>query len=315
MDIRFYSMDFTLRHILPDYASSKAAASTNARFDFNGDGYFELDFKDAELQSLVSTEPELLVVWGNFQGFLTGYNFTDEKSRLFGMHLNGLLAREVVDDLVASEATDVETLLYNKIAALQSAGRLSWLTPKTKKGVFNNPISFFKEGCVPANTWVQELLATDNAGYKISADFIAKSFYIEVLSRRENGLIVSESHKNAYSVGIDYNIKPFATGGFYKTDSGEWRYIQLSSTTGVKRRDTVLAANNETDARRELEAARVASTISALTQRIFFGTDYQLGDIVRLQTKHGFAHKAVKSVLVSSEGTSYIENPEFEEVT
>ena len=84
MDIRFYSMDFSLRHILPVYARSKVTASANARIDFNGDGYFELDFTDDELQALIIAEPELLVVWGKFQGFTTGYNFTDSRKKIFG---------------------------------------------------------------------------------------------------------------------------------------------------------------------------------------------------------------------------------------
>ena len=110
-------------------------------------------------------------------------------------------------------------------------------------------------------------------------------------------------------------MKPLANGGFYKNDAGEWQYVQLTETTGTARRDIVLSAANETDARRELEAAKVSSTVSALTQRITFGVDYQLGDIVRLQTEYGTVRKAVKSVLVSTEGASHVESPEFEEVT
>lgn len=315
MDIRFYSMDLVLKHILPNRSKNKACLSSNARFDFNGDGYFELDFKDTELQALLTAEPDLLIVWGEFQGFVTGYNFTGKKKKIFGMHLNGLLSHEVVDDLTEPVAADAETLIYDKITEIQSAGRLSWLNLKPVKGIFNKTVEFFKNACVTANKWVQELLALDNAGYKISADLTERKFYFELLSRRESTLIVSESLKNAYDITIDYNSKKTATGGFYKNDTDTWQYVQLSEADGISRRDTILSATNEADARRELEASRSAVTVSALTRRIAFGADYILGDIIRMQTECGMSRKFIKSVLVSSEGASYIESPEFEEVT
>lgn len=315
MDIRFYGLDFKLRHILPEYAKSKVAVSTNARFDFCGDGYFELDFSDAELEALITQEPELFIEWGSFQGFTTGYNFTASTKKLFGLHLNGLLSREVIDDLTEPTAADVETLALNKLAEVQAAGRISWLTLGEATGAFSTAVSFFKDAPTAANTWVQELLAMDGAGYKISADFKDKTLTFKVLRRAENPLIISKSLKNAYDEVIDYNAKSSFNGGYYQDEESEWHYVQLdSSVSGLARRDTVLTATTEADALRELKAAKVSAVISAMTQRIAFGTDYGVGDIIRLRTDYGTVRKVVKSVLVSTEGASHIEKPEFIDV-
>ena len=318
-DVKFYSISiaddgfatFSLVHVLPQ----KTAVSVNARHDFNDVGYFELDFFDDELCAKLRDTPELLVVWDDFQGFTTGYTFAGKKKKVFGLGLNGLLMREVINDLSQPAAADVETLLYDKISDMKNAGKMLWLTLRQAKGCFTAQVNFYKETCVRADTWVQELLACDNAGYRISADIAHGGFTLEVLPRKESTLIVSESNRNAYDITINYDGKTCMTGGWYKDADGTWHYVQSGDATGVRTRDAVLSANTESDALNEIAASAATEEVSMQTARIKFLEDYNLGDIVRVQTVYGTQQKVVRSVFVSSEGANRIERPEFEEAS
>ena len=74
MDINFYDFNLNKIHILPTSSQSIGYVSMNAKIEFNDNGSLQISFWDDDLQKKLTQHPEgLIVKWGIFEGFTTGY--------------------------------------------------------------------------------------------------------------------------------------------------------------------------------------------------------------------------------------------------
>ena len=100
-----------------------------------------------------------------------------------------------------------------------------------------------------------------------------------------------------------------------KDEKGFLHHVTADSgKTGIHKKEIKLSAASKTEAEAELAEAKRTAVSELKTRNIAFGTDYNIGDIVRVQTDYGTVKKVVKSVFISSEGISRIESPTLEEM-
>ena len=96
MDILFYTLDFSEQFILPPYSKTIGYISMNTAIELCGNGSFELVFFNEDLEEFAKAHPEgLYVIWGDFQGYMTDWQFKEKEKRLFGSHLNSVIHKEV----------------------------------------------------------------------------------------------------------------------------------------------------------------------------------------------------------------------------
>lgn len=320
MDIRFYDFDFNLLYILPSWSAETRSGykAVHTEQSFNGSGSFECTFRDPELKSIIERNKDcILVVWNGFQGFLTSFRWTASESLITGMNLNGLLHRAVIPSF--EEAT-VNT---EKCARELVASNIPWLSLGEEKG-FTSEVTYAQEKYMLADEFFQTLFELDNSGYRIYADIPNKKFIFECLSGEENGLMLSEGSLNIYDVELTYINKELAFGGWYfaqQPDGAEgnaaasiWTYISLDSAKeGVYKIDTVLSSTTEAEAVNELKALKSKYETTGSTKDIKYKTDYELGDVVRMQIDGITVKKRISGVQMWNE-RSYGEMPIFTEV-
>lgn len=312
-DVYFYDFELNKVYELPSFGAEKGYISVNATIDFCGAGSLEIVFVDEKLKSLINDyQDNLIVVWRNFQGFLTGHQF-EETCRLFGMSLNGLLHRIVIPKTVTTLSGDVETLARTAISA-----NASWLTLGGTKG-FDKEVKYATNKYEIADKYISELLTLDNAGYVIFADTKSKKYIFEVLKSEETELLLSTNNLNAYAFSESYSNKTVAFGGWYEQEQSDgsdpvWTYITLDETlSGINKIDTVLSAKSEDEALQDLETKKAEFTTDLKTRKIVQGIDYNIGDIVRVQNNGVATKKRIIGINMSMEN-GFVENPILSEV-
>lgn len=321
MDIRFYDFEFKLLKILPNYTASQSTVnydigyiSCNTTTDFNGSGSFEIVFCDPELMNIVEEyKDNLLITWGDFQGILTGYQWDDGKNTLFGMHVNSLLSRRIIPLTDTKLEGNVGKLAYDLIDTYYD-----FLTP-VENTEFTEIKEYTTEAYKSGDTVVQNILALDNAGYKITADFVNKQYAFEIIKSKENSIMLSENNLNAYQFKESYDNKARVTGGWYKYKPSEetdqvWAYYNSDAEKqGIYKIETTLSSNSEDKAKSELAEKLPFTQLTCQTRNIKYGVDYQLGDVVRCQSGSTTRRKQITSVNVWYE-TENGEQPILSEV-
>lgn len=312
-DIIFYDMALNFLYILPPYSkeNSNGYISMNVKKEYNGNGSLELLYFDNELEKIIeNNEANIIISWNGFQGFVTGFQNTETEYKLYGMHLNGLLHRAVIPSLPETTAS-VEDMARNAIEK-----NIDWLTLAEKTGL-GQSTTYETTAYTHADEYIQKLLDTANGGYEIVADVVEKIFIFKLLKPTPTSVMLSENNLNAYNFEMTYNNKTVACGGWYlqkqEDGEGEWIYLSLDNTkSGIDRVDTVLTATTRAEAQAELKEYKTEHSIKADTKDIFYGVDYTLGSIIRLQTKDVTRKKLVKAVSMWQEN-SYGEEPELTE--
>lgn len=312
-DIYFYDFNLNLVYILPSFGADKGYISINVTKEFNDAGSLEIVFIDSKLKSIIKEHQDnLIVVWRRFQGFLTGHQF-DKRCRIMGMSLNGLLHRIVIPQTDAALSGTVEMLARKAISA-----NAPWLVLGEEKG-FKKEVKYSTDTYKNADTYIQELLDLDNAGYRVYADISNKKYVFEVLKSEETELILSTNNLNAYEFVENYSNKNLAFGGWYQQEQPDdsdpvWTYITSDETlSGINVIDTVLSSKTEDEARQELKGKITELELDLKTKKVQYGIDYNIGDIVRVQNDDIATRKRVTGVNISKE-KGFIENPILSEV-
>lgn len=304
MDVRFYDFSFKLLYILPEHAVETGIVSMNTTTEFNGNGSFELVFHDSDLMSVIREHiNEMLVFWNGFQGYATGYLFETGNTRIFGKHLNGLLGRRIV--LPDSEP---KTGTAEEIVCSAVSSGFDFLSVQRTAGFVKN-VTYTNKNAVSADSYIQAVLSLDNAGYKISADIVNKKLYFAVLLSKTNPLMLSENNLNAYNFSENYDNKSFANSGWYlkkeetTTEEGKTETVETwtklsegSEKSGLYRVDAIFKSDTEDEAKNELAEAAASYEATADTKNITYGTDYHLGDVVRLQVGSNTVLRKVAAV-------------------
>ena len=306
-DIVFYNLDFEKVYILPASSRETGYVSMTYRIDFADSGTFQLSFWDAELEALIRQSTEgLLLEYGAFQGFLTDYQFKDTEKKAFGMHLNGLLYKEVLPAVAQTTGT-LEELAYALIE-----NNYTWLLTAAEVGGFPQATletDTYKNG----NDVINELVQRCNCGYTISFDSAAKTLTFRLLKSEMNPLMLSENNLNAYGFQEDYDIKDAAFGGWYEEEQEDadpiWKYITTAAKTGIRRQNIVLSAKKADEALEELKQKTARRQLTASTRNLTCGVDYSIGDRVRVQNGNETVVKMITAVEFSNENNQINEKP------
>lgn len=312
MDIFLETLDFSDRFILP--ASSKKAGyiSMNAEMNFCDNGSFELVFVSADMERFVKNHPEgLFVFWGKFQGFMTDYQFTKNKKRIFGSHINAILHKAVFPPQnITAASGDIRTILYNLIGRY-----ITWLKVDPSVESFGTVV-YETDAYTAADIFVREILKKMNLGFTVYAE--NKNLYFSIQKPNRNPIILSENNRNITDYQEDFTNKSVAFGGWYKktkNDDGTeiaqpaWTYISVAEKSGIFKQDVILSAESPTAAEDELTTHKVEHTFDCKTRNMDFGEDYALGDILRFQANGYMTNKQVTGVSLWLEGTTYHEEP------
>lgn len=310
MDIVFWTLDFSDKFVLPATSKTVGYTSMNAKIEFCGSGSCELEFYCKELEDFVRAHPEgFFIVWGKFQGYITDWQFKEKGKHLYGSHLNSIIHKAVFppQNITSSKAA-------TKVNSLISAN-IPWLTVVSKTDT-SEKVPFCKEKYTSADSFVQEYLEQAGLGYRV---FIKdKALYFEVLFPEENPLMLSYNNLNIYEMQEDFSNKKRAFGGWYKKtqendgtklETPEWKYITTQTKTGIYKQDIVLSASSPQEAKDELLTYQDEYTIDCKTRNVELNTDYQIGDIIRLQKDGGTMKKQVSAVELWLEGSAYHEEP------
>lgn len=313
MDIYFYDFELNCIYVLPASSKAKGYISANAQQDFNGDGSFEIVFYDKELRNIIKNYPDgLIIKWGIFEGLITDRQFKGTQWRIFGIHLNGILHKSVIPGADEELTGNLKTLVRNKINTYFSW--LIWTEPEE-----NFPdVTFLRKDYVYGNNYIQDLISRGQAGYRIYIK--DKKLCFQLLKSNDNPLMLSTANLNAYDFQEDYNGKNIAYGGWYKqeqpadTDGNNvdpvWTYISADSTkTGLFMQDVILNATTEAEAAEELREYKAEHTLACTTRNISYGTDYRLGDKVRVFNGGICVQKTVMSIKIWHEENTFNEQP------
>lgn len=311
MDIRFYDLSLNLIHILPPSSQTSGYVSMNCKIEFQGDGSFELSFWDDNLVNIIKNHPEgIILKWGIFEGISTDYSLTEDEKKLFGKHLNNLLVKSAIPP--SNLSGNVQTLVYKIIS-----DNYDWLeTAETQTGFEN--VTYKTDKYTVGNTFVSNLCARGFSGYYVYLDIPNKKYKFKILKTVDRNFIFSENKLNAYEIQEDFDGKNIAFGGWYekqnydsegkKTDT-TWTYIKTETKHGVYKQDVILKATDPTEAEKELKTHIADYTVSLKTKNVKYGTDYNLGENVRLQHDGITTKKYIIGVELWHENTENGEQP------
>lgn len=314
MDIVFWTLDFSDKFILPATSKDIGYVSMNAKIEFCGSGSCQLVFSSAELEEFAKAHPEgFFLIWGDFQGYITDWQFTEGENRLFGSHLNSIIHKAVFPPQDIAENSDrINTVIEELIG-----DHIPWILfvqPEEKL----SKVAFVKDSYTSADSFIQEYLEKAGLGYRVYIE--DKKLYFEILSPKTNSLMLSKNNLNVYEIQEDFSNKKTAYGGWYKKteeDDGtkleeeQWLYISTDKKKGIYTQDTVLTASSPQQAMNELLTCKDEYTITCKTRNIEYKADYELGDIVRLQQGRATMQKQISTVELWLEGSTYHEEPQL----
>lgn len=310
-DIKFYDFDFKLLYILP----TNKYIAVNACVEFAGLGNIEITFFDEELKQIIRDNcNKILVIWKDFQGYITSYMFTETTNKIFGKHLNGLLQRAVIPTILNERENIQKTGNIIKYSVINN---VPWLSAENEIETKGKEIIYDTAKYMSAYDVIQEINTKSNSGYLIKADTKNKTFTYYLLENSENSLMLSVSNLNIYEPEITYTNTDMAFGGWYEKkddDISTWTYISADNTkTGLYKIDVVLSADTEEEAKKELSKHISDYKITAKTKALLHGSDYNIGDIVRVQI-NGVTEKRLISGVNMWNEQSYGEEPILTEI-
>ena len=281
---------------------------------YNDVGTFEAHLPiTSDLAKIVSENPYLVVKQHGLSAIIVGKELGDELV-LYGRTCNWLLTKRITPDIslggvYAGEAS--VSMVQNAFSDVKNF--------EIKSKVKGVKVAFESRESVTLDP-LRDCLGLSNLGHEICFNEKTQKWEFSILQGRENELILSEAHKNAYETKISCDILDLATCGRYdkKTDSG---YVSESITvdnekTGIYRWEAKLLCDSEKEAQINLEKLNQKTKISMSTSGISWKKDYALGDVVRLQIIKGAYRRTEKRRVLGVEITTrqgeYAEQPIFE---
>lgn len=314
MDAILYTLDFSDKFILPATSKEVGYVSMNAKIEFCDSGSCEMVFCCKQLENFMRAHPEgLFIIWGNFQGYITDWQFKKDGKRLFGSHLNSIIHKAVFPPQNLSKDDRVEVVMEKLVGE-----HIPWLNFVKTKETYG-AVEFSNDVYTYADNFVKEYFTVAKLGYKIYIQ--NKKLYFEILKPTSNSLMLSENNLNIYEIQEDFSNKSTAFGGWYKKreeDDGtkledeQWLYIESAeSREGIYKQDAILSASSPQKAKEELEALVDEYAVALKSRNIRYGDDYCIGDIVRLQQEKSTIRKQITAIELWLEGSTYHEEPQL----
>ena len=310
-DIRIYNFDFEL------LAAENKFTYVNWTLKFNAPGSFEARFPlTSKLVEICLENDYLIAVQGNKQAIITGKQVNDVLV-LFGREPTWILTKRVTPKFSKRTGTP-EKLCFDIVT--EAFSDVDNFTVKRYENNFES-IDFWRNVYNPTEKVVSECLDRVGAGHRVYLDIKNKKWIYEMYMGNENNpLIISSPNKNAYNDAYTEDLQDYVNGGWYESyntdDSGEseWKCIE-SPKEGIYKWIGVLGGDSESEAQSSLDSKKWEKEIYLDTNGIEYGTDFNLGDTVRVQVCFGnfkkTLSKKIKSVEIITENGITSQQPMF----
>lgn len=313
-DLRIYDWEFRFQ------ANIIGWISLDWQLLYNDIGSFEGHFPmDSKIVDVVLEHRYLVAVQGQKQAIIIGYAAGDDFV-VYGRQVNWLLTRRIAHAAGAAVQT-VEAYTRGLVASAfrdVSNFQLGALAGYTKQ------FEFAREQSAQLADVVTSALAQDGAGHNVVFDIKTKKWRYDVLRGEERAKILSPAY-NAANLGVTYDMLDYFNAGYYdyqppddaegnKPDKVETHIT--GSESGIYLFDTLLSGESEAEAKEALALCKANEKYTANVRNMQFGTDYNLGDTLKIQFEIGRAYrKTISKKVVGvnlSYGETYEEEPIFE---
>lgn len=311
-DIRLYTLDFNLVAIIHRIKSS------SWEIYYNKIGTFEAHLKiDKVYTEAILNNEFLIATEGNKQAFVTAKQINNEII-LYGRTLNFLLSKRCVMpfDTETDGITNNPVIVCNRLiedvfikdrnvtapdGGTYTLPGVDNMIVTDNSGLFDVSDEIYTLSSVKAlSDVITERLEKDKLGHRLVFDVKNKQWIFQVLCGSTLQIVLSEGNRNFYETDYTSDIQDKADGGFFEvtvektdtvtdeaTNEKEYRFIKKSGFDSVIYPiciwETPLTGSEESDAQRNLDTHKSKEEITGAVERLKFGNDYELGDILRIQ--------------------------------
>ena len=319
--IRLYDFEYNL------LAEAERCISSEWELKFNGIGTYEGVFEvNTEFAAVFAENRYLIIAEDDRQAICTG-KYISDRLRVYGRTPEWLLSKRVVlpfktSSIFGEQYTDPETvLLYLLDKAYKTPDLVSedgtvtensnadavceeFITPEAK-GCESFGRHFWRNNANPLSDVVKDLCDHIGCGHMLRADFDNKCWNFNLIYGRERTVMMSKSLKNCYDLTMKESLQDEACGGFfelYDAESEQKPYGYIKKDNGGKGMlywDSVItSASGQSEAEAMLKKKETEYKLNCELLGIMYGTDYELGDIVRVQFESGDFRKTFKRRVV-----------------
>lgn len=297
--------------------------SARAELAFNDVSSFEyhLSIQNPLLNMLISNKYMLVYqtdceheLWSVVVGVTASEDIT-----VYCRSLNWFLKKAVVPklgtDKVSVDAKVEEILMGNELIY---AGDIPTIS---------NEIYYYTDKYTQMLDCVKGALSLIGGGHRVrlnTADGPPK-LLLDVFERQECDIIISTNDGTAKTLSRSWDVLDYFNGGYYEkvtteneTEVKEWAEISPTQNPLISWY-TVLSGENESEAKKDLSEKKEKSEVKAELQRLSYGDDYHLGDIVTVQIENDSVlftkEMQINKVVLNWDEKGFTEKPTLEETT
>ncbi len=318
-DIRLYDYEFNLVHI------EHSIISVNIIIKYNDIGSFEAHFPiSAGIAKKALGQPYLVAVMGDLQAIITGRQASGNEFVLYGKTVNWILSRRVTHKFTTYKttlSTNAETLV--RYLVQEAFSDVENFVLGDLQGIEYSR-EFWRNTANQTSDVVRDCLDNAGAGHRVLFDRINKRWVFDIIMGTQRPLVISEANGNAYNSRYSEDIQNYYSSGWYEkisSDSDESEWVQIvkdEDKTGIYKWDGVLYGTSPSEGNDSLNNKKWSKTTKMQTRKVHFGTDYSLGDIVRVQAEFGGFRqnlkKRVSGVEMWFENNNFGEEPIFSDI-
>lgn len=339
--IHLYDFEYNL------LAEADKCISSEWELKFNGIGTYEGIFQaNSEFASVFADNEYVILCEDDKQAICVG-RYISDNLRVYGRTPEWLLSKRIVlpfktSTIFEGAYTDPETLMiyllnqtYKTPVTVSEDGTASgdvntdavcneFVIPEPV-GVESFGRHFWRNGANPLSEVIIDLCDIIGCGFSLRADFKNKCWNFKLIFGQEKHILMSKSLKNVYDLTLKESFLDSANGGYYEiydadAEQKPYGYIKGENIgKGMLYWDTILSsASGLSEAQKLIRKATPEYRLNCELLGLEYGSDYELGDIVRVQFEMGKFRKTLKrrvvgvSILNSSSQKSI--KPTLEEV-
>ncbi|MBQ7794518.1 MAG: hypothetical protein IJ366_08390 [Clostridia bacterium] len=340
--IRVYDFDYNL------LCETDKVFSSEWELKFNGIGTYEGSFPiNSEMASVFAGNRHLVLCEEDRQAICVG-KLISGKVQVYGRTPEWLLSKRIVlpfktSEIFGSEYTDPETVLlylldsaYKTPSLIDSDGNVSsgineaavaedFVIPEAI-GTDSFDRHFWRNGANELSEVVADLCDIMGCGHSLIFVPEERCWKFSLVFGEEKKLLISKSLKNAYDMSMKDSLLDSAEGGYFEIYTSEdednlygYKRTDNAEGTGMLYWDSVLSsASGLSEAEQLLREKSGEVRLECELMGIEYGTDYKLGDTLRVQFEAGPFRRTLKrrvtgvSIISSSKGNSV--KPTFSEL-
>lgn len=293
--IKFYDFEFNL------LCAEHRAQSVIWNIKYNDVGTFEAHFplNIENTPDIIMENQYLIAVQEEKAAIITGKQLTNELI-IYGRTLNWFLTRRTTPKF--SQLTDTCANLCVRFfndAFSDVDNFISRVDCTTKQ------IDFWRNVYNPTEKVIAECLDNDGAGHEVIMDIKNERYVLRIYKGETKEHIISEPLKTAYDTSYTGDILDLYDGGWYEKQAetseentnteNTWIYIEKDNPkTGIYHWEAVLSGSNNSEAKTDLNKKKETEKYEAKIRNLKYGTDYNLGDVLRFQIVKGSVKKTVR---------------------